>query len=402
MIWLLRILLLPVILGCIVISAVFAFEFGWTKGATDVHRWAFALAGGGLDFLKAAMPIIAATAFASRDKAKGRAAWFVFAWLTAISLWCAYGTTAGQLAERIGNKAVEISKQADAKSLRDRLKAERASMPAFEIATVDSIQAADSAVQAAQNAVEAADKAVTQECGRVGDNCRKRQGEATDRRAELGKAITAKTAMIRDKGATDKAADLEQQIKAAEAALAKVDVKTMSVEADPQSASMSKATGWDENKIVLFSHLLFAIGIEAGSGFGLWMLMGHGIAKRDEDEEDPIQPELPAVAASNPVVDQTPVFGSRAHFFKEAVIPDDGKRVASAIMYRGYQAWCQKIGVEPLSPQVFGKDSPWPKEKVGGTVYYMQAILAPGYDALPNLRVVASGDGRQVKAARCA
>lgn len=389
MLLLIRIILTPVIIGCIVISAVFAFEFGWTKGATDVHRWAFALAGGGLDLLKAAMPIIAAMAFAARDRLKGWAAWFVFAWLTAISLWCAYGTTAGQLAERIGNKAVEISKQADAKALRDRLKADRAAMPSFDIATAESIAAADSAVVAAQNAVEAADRAVTQECGKVGENCRKRQGEATERRSELNKAIAAKTAMIRDRAATDKAADLERQIREAEAALAKVDVKTVEVDADPQAASMSKATGWDENKIVLFSHLLFAIGIEAGSGFGLWMLFGHGHAKRDDDiDEDADEPEAQAVAPEPVKVDPTPVFGSRAHFFKEAVMPENGQRVASAIMYRGYQAWCQKIGVESVSAQVFGKDSPWPKEKIGGTIYYLNCQMAAGYDALPSLHVV--------------
>lgn len=391
---LIRIVLIPVILGCVVISALFAFEFGWSKGATEIHRWAFGLAGSGLDLLKAAMPIIGAAAFAARDRMKGLAAWFVFVLLTIMSLWCAYGTTASQLAERIGNKAVEINRQSEARATLERLKAERRSLPSFEIATDDSLKAAETGIRAAENAVEAADRAVTQECGKVGENCRKRQAEATDRRAELAKAIAAKTAMIRDKAATMKAEALDAQIRAAEAALASIDIKTVAIDPDPQAASMSKATGWSEQSIALFSHLLFAIGIEAGSGFGLWLIMGHGVGRRDDleasDTEDEPEAETPNIPAPVPV-DSAPVLGSRAHFFKECVMPDQSDRVSAAIMYRAYQGWCQRIGVEPVSAQVFGRDPPWQKEKIGGTVFYLNCKMAAGYDVGTGpLRVVAN------------
>ena len=48
-----RVLMGMAVLGCIAASATFAFEFGWTRGATDVHRWTYALAGVALDLLKA-------------------------------------------------------------------------------------------------------------------------------------------------------------------------------------------------------------------------------------------------------------------------------------------------------------------------------------------------------------
>lgn len=397
---LIRCLLIPVVLGCIAISAVFAFEFGWAKGATDVHRWAFGLAGGGLDLLKAAMPIVAAAAFLARDRAKGLAAWLVFVLLTVMSLWCAYGTTASQLAERIGNKAIEVTKRADAKGMIERLKAERLALPAFEFATADSIKSAEDAIAAARGAIEAADRAVAQECGKVGDNCRRRQGEASERRAELAKAIEGKNKAIRDKTATDQAAAIEARIAKAEADLASVDVKVAEVDADPQAASMSKATGWSEQSIALFSHFLFAVGIEAGSGFGLWLLMGHGAhsapvpaAKAEDDETDEEDVEEAQEAPEPTAVDPAPVLGSRAHFFKDCVMPDDSDRVSSAIVYRAYQGWCKQIGVEPVSSQVFGRDPPWPKEKIGGTVFYLNCRMAAGYDAGTGPLRVVGGNG---------
>ena len=49
----------------------------------------------------------------------------------------------------------------------------------------------------------------------------------------------------RNRAATIKAADLDGKIDAAEEALAKVDVKAATMQADPQSASMAKAIGAD-------------------------------------------------------------------------------------------------------------------------------------------------------------
>ena len=98
------------VLGCIAASATFAFEFGWTRGATDVHRWTFALAGVALDLLKSGLPIFGALAWHERRPPQAIACWVVFMVLTGLSLWCAYGTTAIQLASRIASQAVASAK----------------------------------------------------------------------------------------------------------------------------------------------------------------------------------------------------------------------------------------------------------------------------------------------------
>jgi len=100
------------------------------------------------------------------------------------------------------------------------------------------------------------------------------------------------------------------------------------------------------------------------------------------DSEDRL--ELP------PPASPTPPFGSRAHFFKEAVLPVDGNRVSAAVVYRAYHAWCRTIGVEAMSRQAFGRESPWSKGKIGGNVYYLGCVMAAGYEVLPTpaLRMV--------------
>ena len=70
------------VLGCIAASATFAFEFGWTRGATEVHRWTYALAGVALDLLKAGLPIFGALAWHESKPARAFACWMVFSVLT--------------------------------------------------------------------------------------------------------------------------------------------------------------------------------------------------------------------------------------------------------------------------------------------------------------------------------
>ena len=48
-----QLLMAVAVLGCIAASAIFAAEFGWTRGASDAYRsWTYAFAGVALDLLK--------------------------------------------------------------------------------------------------------------------------------------------------------------------------------------------------------------------------------------------------------------------------------------------------------------------------------------------------------------
>src|SRR5262245_35901327 len=114
------------VIACIGASATFAFEFGWTRGATEVYRWTYAIAGVALDLFKSGLPILGATAWHDTKPARSFACWVVFIVLTGLSLWCAYGTTATQLAEKFANQAVAQSDLSTRQATLDRLQIGRA------------------------------------------------------------------------------------------------------------------------------------------------------------------------------------------------------------------------------------------------------------------------------------
>ena len=173
--------------------------------------------------------------------------------------------------------------------------------------------ATDDTVSAAREAVTAAETVSQQECKTgIGGNCRKRQAEAADRRTGLTKAVN-------DKAVTDQAHDLDAQISVAEAALAKVDVRALAKEVDPQSVTIAQAFGISAARAAFIGQAIFAVGIEIGSGLGLWTIFGHGAglarpdaALRDEDEvNDDKQPEAAIDPPARPVLapDQVPLCG---------------------------------------------------------------------------------------------
>lgn len=398
-----------VALVCIGASALFAFEFGWHKGTAPSLQIAFASIGAGLDLTKAAMPMWATASRRGGEWGKACICWAAFVFLTALSLWCAWGVTSMQLAERVGIRVAIKTEQETKQATLVRLKSERAAIGVFTIATGESLKSAEAAVTAAEKAVAAAEAAVKQECDKVGPNCRKRIAEAGDRRQELARSIAAKASVIRDKAISDRAALLEKQVAEAERLLAAVDVKTGALEADPQAASMAKATGIPEERIAIFSHLFFALALELGSGLLLWLMYGHGpggsvatvalpratVASMTVRATGDMTVMPTEKNTTVQYVDQTLVdslHGSRARFFARCVLPASGERVSASTMYRAYQKWCASEGVEPITANLFGRNPPVTKRKSGGQVWYRDCTLAPAYHVgRPVLKLVSVG-----------
>ena len=260
-----RVLMGIAVLGCIAASATFAFEFGWTRGATNVHRWTYALAGVALDLIKAGLPILGAMAW-HESKPRSLACWAVFAVFTGLSLWCAYGTTATQLAEKFADQTVASTTQALRQRKFDRLLEDKKKQLPYTVTSEEVVRLAN------EKSVTATNQRVA-ECGEANEKrgplCKGKETAETNAKEAATKAATDRAATV----AADKlAADIEQ----AEAELAKVDVKTAAMEADPQSASMAKAIDGNQHRIAAISHAIFAIAIELGSGVGFWLVFGHG------------------------------------------------------------------------------------------------------------------------------
>src|SRR5262249_30995258 len=105
------------------------------------------------------------------------------------------------------------------------------------------------------------------------DLCRQREAEERVARENLVK-------VQENRAATVKAVELDRKIADAEEDLRRGNTKETAKEADPQSASMAKAIGVDQDLIAALSHAIFAIAIELGSGVGFWLVFGHG--RREE------------------------------------------------------------------------------------------------------------------------
>ena len=368
--WAFRLLMAVAVLGCVGASAMFAWEFGWTRGASDIHRWTYGLAGVALDLLKSGLPIFGAMAWHDRKSGRSLACWLVFGVLTALSLWCAYGTTATQLAEKFAAQAVASVAQTSKQTTLDRLRKQRDSLT-FTETSAETVKTAEDAIAAATAQADA--ERARKGCG---DLCRQREKEEREARAALLKARA-------DRAATIKAADLDARIAAAEAALDAVDVKAAVKEADPQSASMAKAIGADQNLIAALSHTIFAIAIELGSGVGFWLVFGHGPpARRESLESTPAPSTIPVPidregAQDLEVIDRQPEVMIEC-FFRECVRSRLGARVQSTPVWTTYRQWCIDRGIGYVSHTMFSKLARWPKKRSGGNVWYLDCEIVEG------------------------
>jgi hypothetical protein len=176
------------------------------------------------------------------------------------------------------------------------------------------------------------------------------------------------------------AVELDGRIAAAQHALSQVDVKTVTMQADPQSASMAKVIGADQNLIAALSHAIFAISIELGSGVGFWLVFGHG--RRQIHDDLAIDR---AGARELVVIEETPA-DVIERFFLEGVRPAIARRTQSLGVWTAYKRWCAERRIDPVSHAKFGKLARWPKERSGGSVWYLDCEPAPQYVCLAPAR----------------
>ena len=165
------------------------------------------------------------------------------------------------------------------------------------------------------------------------------------------------------------------------------------MEADPQSASMAKAIDGNQHRIAALSHAIFAIAIELGSGVGFWLVFGHGApsTRRSEVETSvaststALMPINRGEAVDLQLVEEKPE-EIIERFFLDALRPRLNRRVQSLIVWSAYVQWCTDRGLEPMSHAMFGRLARWRKERIGGTVWYLDCELAEGYAELKPMR----------------
>jgi hypothetical protein len=216
------------------------------------------------------------------------------------------------------------------------------------------------------------------------------KGLCQDREKDERIARAALLTVQNNRAATLRAAELDRQIEEAEAAVGNGNTVDTAKEADPQSASMAKAIGADQNLIAALSHAVFAISIELGCGSEGGNRAGNSNALVPIDRRGAVDLQ---------VIDDKPA-EIVERFFLKVMRPRLNGRVQSMAVWTAYQVWCAQGGYSAVSHAMFGRLARWRKDRVGGTVWYLDAELAEGYvglapvsapKALPEPATIAKG-----------
>ena len=105
-----------------------------------------------------------------------------------------------------------------------------------------------------------------------------------------------------------------------------MDVKVVVKETDPQSASMAKAIGADQNVI------------ELGSGVGFWLVFGHGAPSVRRENARVAAPSMTQMPIELTVVEEKPQ-EIIERFFLEILRPALNRRVQSLAVWSAYDQW---------------------------------------------------------------
>lgn len=243
-----------------------------------------------------------------------------------------------------------------------RARQERADLKQPETwATAESIDAAKSAVQSAETAR-------AQECGKVGDNCRTRVRELSERQLELGKLMAAKTATDMIIAADDKITAISSEISG---------LGVVPTHADPGSARMARLTTLSEATMAELLPLIFAACFELLALVGPHIAMiALGEPRRPRATQEPVQ-AAPVVVESKPVevapepvrVNLAPSVPSRPRpklatsnklptgavldFLGEGVNFTAGPETEMTDTFIAYSAWCSSSGLRPMGVDRF-------------------------------------------------
>ena len=85
------------------------------------------------------------------------------------------------------------------------------------------------------------------------------------------------------------------------------------------------------------------------------------------------------------VIDETPE-EIIERFFLEVARPRLNGRVQSVAVWSAYKQWCAHRGYDAVSHAMFGRLARWRKDRIGGTVWYLDCELAEGYAGLEPAR----------------
>mgnify|MGYP003375273512 CR=1 FL=1 len=351
-----------VALGFVVVSTIMAARFGWELGASETDRYLYAVAGGLADVLKALLPLFVVAAFVHGQYVRSFFAAVVFVVFTGYSLTASFGLAAIQSAEKVGShNAAELALN-DRREALDTLLAQR---KALGVARATGAIEADIAAAKLDRLFDSSKQCTDATATKSRDLCQRIQSLE----AERANAV--------------KATGLDAQITTARAKYEAIDVTAATKEADPQAAALSRLTTYNKETIRTALHGLIAVLLELGSGLGFYLVFGHHGKREQAAKTEPPRPAQSTALAT--VQDAMIVEGpgdAVQRFVLERIRPVQGERVSGSELFAAYESWCEAQGLEPLSSALFGRVVPWRKERIGGRVWYLDAVLPASAGAI--------------------
>jgi hypothetical protein len=165
----------------------------------------------------------------------------------------------------------------------------------------------------------------------------------------------------RELAASEEAGRLEADLVADRQVLS--DIPVLAVAADPQSAALNRLTGFGEESIRSAVAVLIALLIELGSAIGFSLIILAASAKKTSLSSSPSpHPRQPTPAwtaarrqplATLPLTDPPEDLVTRWALARLDVISSGMLQAERA--YNNFCDWCWAQGVEPLTPQMFGR-----------------------------------------------
>jgi hypothetical protein len=283
--------------------------------------------------------------------------------IAAAALIVTFTNSLGAIAGRADTTLAQRTRVADARAddRREQARLEKALADLGGFTPTD-----EEAVLAARRAADTATTNRTVECDKRGPNCRARELDEQTAASHLATVTAAKAA-------TDRARQLEAEIRVVRARLE---------EGEPIGApnplgnvlallfghAASVLTAWQQ-AIVAAVFELCLVGVMV-----IYELLGHGPAKRvavgitsaDASEARPATPvarlpmteELPPLRTARRKTKTRAIATKDAgssikSFIRDQVFPADGNRVEMKALMRDYRAWCTKNGIAPIEQNGF-------------------------------------------------
>jgi hypothetical protein len=189
----------------------------------------------------------------------------------------------------------------------------------------------------------------------------------------------------------EKAEKLRAQLRSLEASLAGLNLQKVLSRADPAAEAVARVVGQDPGTVRHALALMIAILIEAGSGFGFWIVALLGQPRvRDQgqirvsgvDVKRPAQPDQ--LTAPQTLLQQ---------WADRYIERDAASAVTAAALKAHHEAWASARGVSPANPTKIGRlmtDLGFKREKVKGRNRYAGARLVER-ESSPRLAVDNAG-----------